>query len=198
MECKPVARVVLASVAIGALLGSPQLMAECFPVKGKILNTLHSPPLGSIKICDKPMKECFFVGGVSTLGVVSFNGGTKFGQMKCAIVGVVDEPTILPDAWPDLSSFYHTLSCDDTVPDSAWYDLPGHSQLTFHTTGEGVGDAFTFPTFDFIEHSSPVPGSGFGAFAGATNEGVVTITGTTNLITGSIDMEFTGEICTTE
>ena len=38
----------LASVATFALLGPVQVMADCLSVKGKILNTLHEPALGSI------------------------------------------------------------------------------------------------------------------------------------------------------
>ena len=123
MRRKLLARTVLASVAIGTLLGSAQLMAECVPVsvKGKILNSSHNPPLGSN---DNG-------GGVSTLGVVALNGGNTFGKLKCALVGVEAGPGESPPSspFPPLPDFTHTISCDDSI-DEGGYGVV-HSQLTF-------------------------------------------------------------------
>ena len=184
MKSKSIARTVLASVAIGALLGSAQLMAECVSVKGKILNSSHNPPLGSND----------YGRGVSTVGVVALNGGNTFGKLKCALAGVVAGPGESPPGspFPPLPDFTHTISCDDSVVDEGGYGVV-HSQLTFDTTGYFSGFD-NLCTLYFTEKSVPRDGSGKGAFDGATG-GSLTIEGSSNICTGSIDMKFTGQVC---
>ena len=185
MRRKLLARTVLASVAIGTLLGSAQLMAECVPVsvKGKILNSSHNPPLGSN---DNG-------GGVSTLGVVALNGGNTFGKLKCALVGVEAGPGESPPSspFPPLPDFTHTISCDDSI-DEGGYGVV-HSQLTFDTSGYFTGFD-NVCTLYFSETSVPRDGTGKGVFY-CTTGGALTIEGTSNFCTGSIDMKFTGDIC---
>ena len=163
-------------VATIALCGSIHAMADCFPVKGKIFNTLHNPP----------------VGGVSTIGVVALNGGTEFGKLKCALVGVWAGPGAgaeMPFVGV-LPNFTHTISCDDEIP-SPFGTV--HSQLTFDTSGTYTGFDYT-STFSFTEHSVPAGGSGTGAFTNVAG-GYLDIEGTLNAASGSVDMSFTGEVC---
>ncbi len=188
MKSKSIARTVLASVAIGALFGSAQLMAEdCLSVKGKILNSLHDPALGSVYAGEALGN----IGGVSTVGVVALNGENPIGKMKCALVGVATGLSEVPEGspFPPLPSFTHTISCDDSV-----VDVFGvlHSQLTFDTTGYITG--FDGCTASFTENSIPQSGSGKGVFDGVTGGGL-TIEGTSNVCNGTIDMKFTGEAC---
>lgn len=182
MRSKLTARTVLASVAIGALFGSTQLMAEvCIPVKGKILNSSHNPALGGVYVEDLGKT----IGGVSTIGVVALNGGNPIGKLKCALVGVATG-----EGAGGLPDFTHTISCDDNVDDDSGIV---HSQLTFLTTGYITGSDGADTIF-FTEESTPVSGSGKGVFDGTTG-GVLTIEGTINVVTKSIDMKFTGELC---
>jgi hypothetical protein len=196
MKSKSVVRTALASVALGALFGSTQLMANCdsVSVMGKILNSSHDPALGSIY---DPIDNKY-IGGVGTVGVVALNGGNKFGKLKCALVGVEGdsgEPPLSPQL-PVLPDFTHTISCDDSVDvfnDQIFLGIE-HSQLTFDTSGYFTGgDGFC--TLFFTEHSVPRgDGSGKGIFAGTTG-GSLTIEGTLNYCTNSVDMKFTGDIC---
>jgi hypothetical protein len=189
MKSKSIARTVLSFVAIGALFGSAQLMAEgCLSVKGKILNSLHDPALGSVYAGEAIGN----IGGVSTVGVAALNGENPIGKMKCALVGVATGLSEVPEGslFPALPSFTHTISCDDSV-DDAFFGVV-HSQLTFDTTGYITG--FDGCTASFTENSIPQSESGKGVFDGATS-GVLTIDGTSNVCNGSIDMEFTGEVC---
>jgi len=185
MRSKLVTKTVLASFAIGFLFGSTPSIAEveCHHVKGKILNSSHIPALGNYG----------GMGGVSTVGVVALNGGNTYGKMKCALVGVQAGEGETPPGSPfgPLPDFTHTISCDDSV------DVVGvgtvHSQLTFDTSGyftgfDGVSNLY------FTETSIPRDGSGVGAFAG-TSSGSLTIEGTLNFLTGSIDMKLDGDIC---
>ena len=178
----------IATVAAIGLLGSTHAMAECLSVKGKILNRAqsqpHGDPLGGMST------EYGIVGGVSTLGVVSLKGDGDIGSLKCALAGAWAGPGTQYSELPALPDFTHTISCDDNI-DSALGVV--HSQLTFDTTGAFTG-------FDgqcvlsFTEHSVPSDGSGKGVFDGVTR-GALTIEGTLNNCTGSIDMKFTGEVC---
>lgn len=192
-------RAVLASACTLALSAAANTVAadECAAVKGKIRNTSHSPALGSVGPVPvvNPVTgatEYQMVGGVTTLGVASLNGGDTFGKMKCALVGVWAGPGAGPQ-WPVvgvLPNFTHTISCDDAVPTPIG-DM--YSQLTFDTSGSFTGyDGAT--TFSFLEHSSARADSGRGVFANTTG-GALEIEGTLNVATGSIDMSFTGEIC---
>jgi len=187
MRSKLIARTALASVAIGALFGSAQLMAEdCVSVKGKILNSSHNPALGSVYVEALDTN----IGGVSTIGVVALKGGKPIGKLKCALVGVATGAGAggLPD-------FTHTISCDDSLDDDSGIV---HSQLTFTTTGYITGSDGC--TVFFTENSIPVPGSGKGAFDGV-EYGRLNIEGTANVCppdvndNNSIDMKFTGEVC---
>jgi hypothetical protein len=185
-----VTRTIVASVAVVGLLGSTQVMAECLSVKGQIFNRAqsqpHGDPLGSVYLGP----ELGFVGGVSTLGVVTLKGEGDIGKLKCALAGAAAGPGTQYSELPPLPDFTHTISCDDMI-DSALGVV--HSQLTFDTTGAFTG-------FDgqcvlsFTEHSLPRDGSGKGVFDGVT-DGALTIEGTLNNCTGSIDMKFTGEVC---
>ena len=184
------ARTALASVATFAFLGPLQVMADCLSVKGKILNTLQDPALGNTYI-----QGFGSVGGVSTTGVVALNGEGSIGKLKCALVGVAvgeGEPSGFPPPLPPfLPNFTHTISCDDQVEG---YGGTIHSQLTFDTTGKFTGfDGGVI--LSFIEHSVPRAESGTGVFVGTTG-GSLTIEGTSNIVTKSIDMEFTGQVCT--
>jgi hypothetical protein len=180
MKNKSVAKTVLASVAITSVLGSAQLMAEeCVSVEGKILNSAHTPALGSIYA-----GEAGNIGGVSTVGVVALKGEMPVGRMKCALVGVA-----VGMGASGLPDFTHTISCDDSVEDA--YGIV-HSQLTFDTTGYLTG--FEGCTASFIEDSLARSESGKGVFDGMTSGGLI-VEGTSNVCNGSIDMKFTGEIC---
>jgi hypothetical protein len=186
MKRKSVTRTVLASVAIGALFGSAQLMADCFSVRGKILNSLHDPALGSI------FTGSDYIGGVSTAGVVALNGEKPIGKLKCALVGAAVGPGESPPGspLPPLPDFTHTISCDDSVEEDGGVV---HSQLTFDTTGNFTGFDGACTLF-FTENSVPRSGSGKGVFDGTTGGGL-TIEGTSDICTKSIDMRFTGEFC---
>ena len=151
-------------------------------VKGKILNSSHNPALGNYG----------GMGGVSTVGVIALNGGSTYGKLKCALVGVQAGEGVTPPGSPfgPLPDFTHTISCDDSVDVGTGIV---HSQLTFDTSGyftwfDGVS------TLYFTETSVPRDGYGVGAFAGTSN-GSLTIEGTLNILTGSIDMNFDGDIC---
>ena len=119
-----------------------------------------------------------------TLGVVALKG--DFGKMKCGIAGVVQQE--LPP--PALPNFHHTISCDDEVV------LPTgqvvHSQLTFDTNGYFT-DPYVHP-LPFEEVSVPIAGTGRGVFTYATG-GALSISGTLDTVTGTIDMEFSGSVC---
>ena len=161
-------------------------MADCVSVKGKILNSLHEPALGSI------FTGAEYIGGISTAGVVSLNGGKQIGKLKCALLGSAVGPGELPSGslLPPLPDFTHTISCDDSV------EVDGgivHSQLTFDTTGHFTGYDGACTLF-FTENSVPRSGSGKGVFDGTTGGGL-TIEGTSNICTNSIDMKFTGQAC---
>ena len=186
MKSKFVARTVLASVAISALFGTTQSLANCLSVKGKILNSLHDPALGSIFTGSE------YIGGVSTAGVVALNGEKPIGKLKCALVGAAVGPGEAPPGspLPALPDFTHTISCDDSV------EVEGgivHSQLTFDTSGYFTGYDGACTLF-FTENSVPRTESGKGAFDGA-NSGFLAVEGTSNICTNSIDMTFTGEVC---
>jgi hypothetical protein len=189
MRSKAIARTVLASVATVTLFGSTHLLAEdCVSVKGTILNTLHDPALGSIYVEQADLN----VGGVSTVGVVELKGEKPIGKLKCALVGTAVGPGVqVPGSQlPPLPDFTHTISCDDFVDT---VDGSEHSQLTFDTTGFFTGfDGMN--TLYFTENSVPRENTGTGVFAGTTGGGL-TIEGTSNTITDSIDMTFTGEVC---
>ena len=178
----------LASVATFALLGPVQVMADCLSVKGKILNTLHEPALGSIYLEQLDSN----VGGVSTVGVVALNGEGPIGKLKCALVGtaVAEGESVPGSPLPALPSFTHTISCDDNIADELG---TVHSQLTFDTTGYFTGYDQAC-TLSFTENSVPVNGSGTGVFSGTTRGGL-TIEGTSNVCTKSIDMTFIGQVC---
>jgi len=176
MKTNLYARTVLASFAISALFGSSQLMAGCIDVKGKIVNSVQTPALGSYGILGF---------GVSTLGVVALNAG-PLGKMKCALAGVVTEAV-----GDNPTKFDHTISCDDEV--ETGYGIV-HSQLTFDTTIE------TFEEVDgcnvlFTETSVPYDGRGLGVFYGVNGDGGLNVEGNINRCTGSIDMQFTGKVC---
>lgn len=187
----------LAPASIIALLISSNSMAECFELQGKIFNSSHNPALGSIGPVPifnpgTGKTEYQTVGGASTLGVVALNGGKQFGKMKCALVGVWAGPGEGQewDIVGVLPKFTHTISCDDAVP-SPVGDV--HSQLTFDTSGDFTGYDGAY-TFSFLEYSSAIAGTGKGAFVNTT-DGQLEIDGTLNILTGSIDMSFTGEVC---
>lgn len=181
MKHKTFGKKALLSLAVAALCGSGQLLAQdCdgnrVSVKGKIFNNGQIP--GSL---------------FSTLGVVALNGGDPIGKMKCGIVGI---PGAVTDPNFPLV-FTHTISCDD-----AGSLFPGgpatHSQLTFDTKGTFTqypeycpgGGGISAP---FIEYSAPKVGSGRGVFTN-TLGGLLTIEGTINCA-GTIDMKFSGEVC---
>jgi hypothetical protein len=186
MNNSSLSRTVIASITTVALLGSGPLLAECIPVKGKILNTLHDPALGSIFVPDVGQ-----LGGVSTLGVVSLHAKKPIGNLKCALVGVAVDPGEDPgNGLPPLPSFEHSISCDDKIETP--YGIV-HSQLLFDTSGQFTGSDGV-STLSFIEHSVPRDGSGTGVFEGATG-GQLTVEGTSNVATKSIDMKFSGEVC---
>jgi hypothetical protein len=173
MKSMLVARTVLASVAIGALLGSAQLRARqtCQGVNGKILNSSHDPALGNY--------GGMGMGGVSTFGVVALNGGNTHGKLKCALVGVQGDSgeSPLSPALPVLPDFTHTISCDDRVEGGVV-----HSQLTFDTSGYFTGfDGVS--TLYFTETSIPRDESGIGACAGtSSSNSSLTIEGTLNFL----------------
>ena len=98
-------------------------------------------------------------------------------------------------------AFTHTISCDDAIE----LPIPGnpvvHSQLALNTQGyfhedfgfcngmnaeEGISSSFT-------EFSVPRAGEGRGVFTTATG-GLLTIQGSISCV-GTIDMQFSGEIC---
>ena len=181
------ASITKASIVTAALFGAGQVMADCVPVKGKILNTLHDPALGSTYV--EALGQ--YIRGASTIGVVSLNGEKPIGNLKCALVGVaVGKGEDPGNGLPALPSFEHSISCDDQIESP--YGIE-HSQLLLDTSGQFTGfDGAT--TLYFVEHSTPRSGSGTGVFAGTTG-GALTIEGTSNLATKSIDMKFYGEIC---
>lgn len=183
MKSKFVTWTVLTSIAMGFLFGSAQSMAEeiCEDVKGKILNSSHNPGLGNYG----------GMGGVTTVGVVAFGGGGTYGKLKCALVGVqAGEGEIPPGSpFPPVPDFTHTISCNDSIDGESGIV---HSQLTFDTSGYFTGFDYV-STFDFTETSIPRD-TGIGVFAGITS-GSLTIEGTLNFITGSVDMKFDGEFC---
>lgn len=194
MKRKSITGAILASVSTIALLGSNYSNADCVPVsvKGKIFNTSHTPPLGSVPMFSES-GELMMAGGASTLGVVALNGGGDIGKMKCALIGVYAGPgegLDLGDPVGVLPNFTHTISCDDAVQ-SPYGNV--HSQLTFNTTGT-FKEFVNQYTISFEEFSEPKELTGTGAFAGTTG-GYLDIDGTINAATGSIDMSFTGEIC---
>ena len=188
MKSKSISRIAVASVATVALFGSAQLMADCLSVEGKILNSLHKPALGSIDA-----RELGNIGGISTVGVVNLEVDKPIGELKCALVGVAVGPgKDVASPLPPLPDFEHTISCDDQVEEANGTGTV-HSQLTFDTRGYFTG--FDGPcTLFFTENSEIRAGSGKGVFDGTTG-GDLTVEGTSNICTGSIDMEFTGEVC---
>jgi len=186
MQVKSSARAVLASVAMVALLGSAQSMADCTPVsvKGKIFN--NSASLGGSPLIGDD---------VSTTGVVALNGGSPIGKLKCALVGVVAgpgtlpvDPTLPPIPIPD---FTHLISCED----SFYVEGIGteHSLVTFDTTGYMTDFDYSC-NLSFYEEAVLRGGTGKGVFRDATG-GVLIVKGTNNFCTGTIDMTFTGNIC---
>jgi hypothetical protein len=191
MKIKLLTRVTCASVAAAALFAPSHLIAadDCLEVKGKILNTLHDPALGSFETGAEPPVPPR-IGGASTVGVVALNGAGEIGKLKCALVGVaISQGSALPELGPT-PNFLHTISCDDKI-ESPFGVV--HSQLTFFTTGEFTGwDGACI--FDFVENSIPVNDTGDGVFKDR-NGGSLEIKGTLNSCTGSIDMKFEGQTC---
>jgi hypothetical protein len=181
----------VATLAAATLCGSGQLSAQAedcdgvlTQVNGKIFNNAQAPG-----------------GALSTLGVVSLNGDSPIGKMKCGIVGVsrsADEHDLDEYGQPLPLLFNHTISCDDKG--TLFHGGPAtHSQLTFHTKGTFTDYPQVCPpefggiSAPFIEYSAPITGSGRGIFTGTT-KGLLTIKGTINCA-GTIDMSFEGEIC---
>ena len=146
--------------------------AGCVDVKGKIENNA--------------------LAGNLTLGVAAMEFGAV--KMKCAVYGVPQLPTPLGP------SYQHTLVCDDDLGASA-----AHSQITVNTsfaappavTGYCQPDnPYGQVSFDFREHSVPIPGTGRGKFANVIVDGsAIDITGSANC-NGGINMKFQGRICT--
>jgi hypothetical protein len=142
------------------------LPTGCYPVKGKIVNNIHTPtPL-------------------HTMGVaaVVFGADTK---LKCALEGTPAVPPNPQD--PGSVAFVHTISCDDTINSPLG---PVHSKLQFNTQG-----TVNLATGFFTETSTPIPGSGTGLFQGVTVDGSYLSIEGRIFPSGAIDMNFTGQVC---
>ena len=153
------------AIAVFGSLLSGNAYAACVPVKGKIVNNLHTPA------------------AFHTMGVASVVFGTE--KLKCALLGT---PQVAP---PGSSvAFVHTISCDDVTSDPN-IPVPGpvHSKLQFNTVG-----TVNEQTGSFTETSTPIPGTGTGIFRGVTDQGLLSITGQI-YPTGAIDMNFSGQAC---
>jgi hypothetical protein len=179
---------VLSSVLALGAISLPATAQNCtegqeIGISGKITNNAQDP-----------------LQGFTTLGVVALKTDL-FGKMKCGIIGQQFGPVD-----PTKPSFIHTISCDDNIvpaPDGASFI---HSQLTLQTNGTTdnfnacpPGSPVTH-SFSFHEDSSPwllLDGSstGRGIFTGV-KEGQVSIDGNFSCF-GSIDMEFSGYVCST-
>lgn len=125
--------------------------------------------------------------GGSTLGVVALKLGQQ--KLKCGITGQ-------PQAYPSEYNFIHTIACDDKAStDSA------QAQVSFNTKFTSQSNVTPCPggspggpiSFSFEEVSTPILGSGRGAFKGVTG-GSLDITGNYNC-DGGIVMKFDGQMC---
>jgi hypothetical protein len=151
-------------VAVAGLF-SGSSYAACVPVKGKIVNNLHTPV------------------AFHTMGVASVAFGSDV-KLKCALLGQPVPPPNPQD--PTSVAFVHTISCDDAI---ATLQGPIHSKLQFNTVGT-VNPA----TGSFTETSTPIPGTGTGQFLNVNDQGSLIITGQI-YPTGAIDMQFSGQAC---
>jgi hypothetical protein len=153
-------------VAVASLF-SGSSYAACFPVKGKIVNNLHTPV------------------DFHTMGVASVVfGDVKPIPLKCALLGQPVPPPNPED--PTSVAFVHTISCDDAI---ATLQGPIHSKLQFNTVG-----TVNLATGSFTETSTPIPGTGTGQFLNVNNQGSLIITGQI-YPTGAIDMKVSGQAC---
>jgi len=160
-------------VAGGLLVSVAQAQAlppGCYPVKGKIVNNIHTPaPLHTMGVASVVLKA---QAKVDT-------------NLKCALEGTPAVPPNPQD--PGSVAFVHTISCDDAINSALG---PVHSKLQFNTHG-----TVNLATGFFIETSTPILNSGTGLFQGVTVEGsFLTIAGRI-FPTGAIDMTFTGQAC---
>jgi hypothetical protein len=159
----------MAILALGGLVSgvaqAQSMAAGCYPIKGKIVNNLHTPiPL-------------------HTMGVAAVVLPNNV-KVKCAVEGTPAVPT---NPSPDSLAFVHTLSCDDAIATPLG---PVHSKAQFNTQG-----TVNFATGFFTETSTPIEGSGTGKFQGVTvNGSYLSIEGRV-WPSGAVDMTFTGQLC---
>jgi hypothetical protein len=134
-------------VAVAGLFSGSAYAQSCVPVKGKIVNNLHTP-------------AAFHTMGVAN---IAFDNGIK---LKCALVGT---PVVPPNPQdPTSVAFIHKISCEDEISSPLG---PIHSKLQFNTVGT-VNPA----TGSFTEISTPIPGTGTGQLSWVQG-GSITITG---------------------
>lgn len=158
------------AVSVSAIVLSvvvTQTSAACLSATGKIFNNLQADG--------------------HTLGVVALNLGDE--KLKCAISGA---PQV-----PGPPNYLHTVVCDDKA-------APGdaQAQVTFatsfaaapvYTSACPAGSPGGPYAFTFVEISTPLPGTGRGAFDDVSG-GALNIQGQVNC-QGGITMKFTGSVC---
>jgi hypothetical protein len=162
-------------------LAAHAAFADCVPIKGKVVNNVATASGG-------------------TLGVVSAVYGLGSGalKLKCALMGESQ------GAEPPAIDFVHSISCEDAiavpVADGSG-SVPVHSSIVLATSGSFYPPQTPTQLLTFKEQSVPLTLVPFrGVFADVTG-GQIEVEGAVNkspagaAVPGSIDMKFSGQLC---